>query len=205
MSAGLLSSAKMLVFDFDGTLVDSNRIKQRAFETCFAGPEFAGRRAEILSYCAGHHHTPRGEKFRHVYEGILGRPYTPEAEKRLHDCFERETTAEIIRAPEIPGASEFLAEVRASHRTAVLSSTPHPILLTILERRGWAGRFDRIQGAPVDKAEWLRQLQARGLSMDQILFFGDSPEDAQSAQKAGCRFLKVPDFREFLHGRRRAR
>lgn len=198
MSVGFLPGARMLVFDFDGTLVDSNRIKQRAFETCFAGPEFRDRRAEILSYCAGNHHAPRGEKFRHVVERILGRPYTPEAERRLHDSFERETTEEIIRAPEIPGASEFLAQARLSHRTAVLSSTPHPILLAILERRGWSGRFDRIQGAPVDKTEWLRQLHTKGFSMDQILFFGDSPEDAQAAEKAGCRFLRVPDFREFL-------
>lgn len=201
MENSLFSGVKILVFDFDGTLVDSNPLKRKAFEACFTGADFSGRREEILGYCWGNHHTPRGEKFRYVYERILRQAYTGEIEKALHERFERETTQEIIRAPEIPGASEFLARVRASHRMAVLSSTPHAILRTILDHRGWAGYFDLKQGAPVDKASWLKGLQVGGVAPDQVLFFGDTPEDAAAAEEAGCRFISVPqmgDFHELL-------
>ena len=138
----------------------------------------------------------RGEKFRAVYERMLGLPYTPEVEQRLHRLFEAETTEAIAQAPEIPGASEFLRRVRSEHPTAILSSTPHAILLQILERRGWTVYFDLKQGAPVNKADWLRGLRKLGHPPDQVLFFGDTPEDAQAAQEAGCRFVPVanPDL-----------
>lgn len=181
--------ADLFVFDFDGTLVDSNAIKRRAFESCFS--EFPGAREEILAYCWGNNHVIRSDKFRHVFERILRLPYTPEVEERFHRQFERETTQAIIQSPEIPGASEFLEQVRRKAKTAVLSSTPHPILLKILQGRDWTRYFDLPRGAPVDKSEWLRRQQENGIAADRILFFGDNVEDAQAAESAGCPFIAV--------------
>ena len=191
----LLKRSRMLVFDFDGTLVDSVPIKFRAFDRCFE--EFPEQREAIRAYCHGNNHTPRWEKFRHVYEQILRRPYTPQIEREMHERFERETTEQISRAPALPGASEFLERVRPRYRTALLSSTPHGILLEILEKRGWGSRFDEVQGAPVNKASWLLGLKDRGFSPEQVLFFGDTPEDAAAAREAGCGFLFVPEFKDF--------
>ena len=185
----LIARARALVFDFDGTLVDSNPIKFRAFERCFA--DLDERREEVLAYCLGHHHVPRSEKFRHVYERILERPYTDEVARRLHARFELATTDAIIRAPATPGAEDFLAALRG-RMTALLSSTPHDVLLRILAGRGWPGFFSVVQGAPVAKAEWLRAFCAdRGLPAERVLFFGDTPEDRAAARAAGCRFIAV--------------
>lgn len=185
----------MLVFDFDGTLVDSVGIKLRAFDRCFE--KFPAQRERIRAYCHGNNHTPRWEKFRHVYEKILNLPYTPEIERELHQTFERETTRQIADAPALPGAEEFLDSVRGDYLTALLSSTPHQILLQILDGRGWAGRFDEVQGAPVNKAAWLKDLRSKGFEPRQVLFFGDTPEDAASAAEAGCGFVNVPELRDF--------
>jgi phosphoglycolate phosphatase-like HAD superfamily hydrolase len=158
--SALVAQARLLVFDFDGTLVDSNPIKRRAFAHCFAG--FPDRLEEILAYCNSQHRTPRGEKFRHVYERILRLPYTAAVASVLHERFEAATTEQIIRAPEIPGAEAFLRRVAQRHVTALLSTTPHDVLLTIVARRGWQALFGRVQGAPVQKATWLRAVR-RGL------------------------------------------
>lgn len=185
-----LKKAKALVFDFDGTLVDSNPIKRRAFKTCFL--DEAKHLKEILNYCNGYPHTPRWEKFRHVYRSILKRPYTAGVRKDLLKRFEEATTQPIIQAPEIPGASAFLAAVYPTHLTALLSATPHPILLKILSARGWRPFFQMVRGAPVDKSLWINKLcMKKNLKPSQILFFGDTPEDARAAHKAGCRFIGV--------------
>lgn len=191
----LLKKSRMLVFDFDGTLVDSVPIKLKAFDRCFE--KFTAQRERIRAYCRGNNHTPRWEKFKHVYEQILRLPYTRRIERELHCCFERETTQQISRAPALPGASEFLDWVRPQYRTALLSSTPHKILLQILEKRGWANRFDEVRGAPVNKATWLKDLAGRGFPGAQVLFFGDTPEDAGAAREAGCHFICVPEMQGF--------
>lgn len=191
----LLRKSRVLVFDFDGTLVDSVPVKWRAFDRCFE--KFPAQRERIRAYCRGNNHTPRWEKFKYVYEGILRLPYTREIEQELHRCFEQETTERISQAPALPGASEFLERVRPNYRTALLSSTPHEILLEILEKRGWAGRFDEARGAPVNKASWLKERRTQGFTPEQILFFGDTPEDAAAAREAGCGFISVPEMRDF--------
>ena len=185
----IVRRARALVFDFDGTLVDSAAIKRRAFDVCFEGCD---RREEILAYCHSHHHIPRGEKFRYVYETILKRPYAADLEALLHARFEAETTQQIIEANPIPGGEPFMRSVRRSHCTALLSSTPHAILLHILEQRRWRAYFDVVQGAPVDKAGWLRAfLEERRLNGEDVVFFGDTPEDAHAARSATCPFVAV--------------
>ena len=188
--ADLVEQAQCLVFDFDGTLVDSNPIKERAFEKLFE--EFRHKQEEILAYCRGFHHTPRGEKFRHVYEKILGLPYTPHIEAALHNRFEALTTRQIVEAPAVPGAELFVRDACRRRLTAVLSSTPHEVLVQILKERRWLDYFKGVRGAPVDKAAWLRLSQEEnGWEGAKIIFFGDTPEDLQAAAQAGCTFVAV--------------
>lgn len=145
-----------------------------------------------MGYCREHHHTPRQVKFRHVYEKILKEPYTSETEKKLLACYESHTTEAVIRAPEIPGARRFLEECRGRFQTGLLSSTPHPILQGILTMRNLSDFFDAVQGAPVDKSLWLKSFaKTNRLDKDEMLFFGDTREDAQSSLKAGVPFIAV--------------
>lgn len=188
--AELLARCRAVVCDFDGTLVDSNGIKRRAFEACF--PEEMAARAAILAYCGANHHTPRSEKFRHVYEEILGQPYTPAVAAELEAQFDAATTPQIIGAAEIPGAKRFLQGLHRHRLTAALSSTPQEVLRRILAGRGWLAHFDWIRGAPVQKAVWLRTFREdRGYRKMDVLMFGDTQEDALAAREAGCGFIMV--------------
>lgn len=197
----LLKTAKALVLDFDGTLVDSNPIKLKAFEKCFA--EYPEHFETIMAYCRSNHHTHRHEKFGFVFENILKQPYTPEIEKRLLEIYARETTEQVIAAKEIPGAGRFLEQFVKGKLAALLSSTPHETLLHILERRGLKKYFTTVQGAPINKAEWLQQFaQTHALKPVEILFIGDSAEDFASAKKAGVLF-SPPNFKELSQKIRR--
>lgn len=204
-----IQSAGGVVFDFDGTLVDSNNIKRQGFDFVFA--DYPDRMAAIREYCYGFNHTIRGEKFRHVTEQILGLRYTPELERLCHERYASFTTDSVAAAPEIPGAAAFVRSL-ASYRPALLSSTPTAILLQILERRGWRSLFPLVQGAPIDKRAWLEDFQRiLGCQPEQLVFFGDTDEDEESGRLAGCTFVRVgraplhagelavPDFRFQSH------
>lgn len=186
----LIEKSKGLIFDFDGTLVDSNAIKRNAFEKCFADePQHF---QEILVYCRGNNHIPRKAKFRHVFEKILKRPYTAAVETRLLNLYAEYTTQQVIAAREIPGARDFLEQFALRKESALLSSTPHEILLEILERREMRHYFKTIQGAPVEKAAWIRKfLKHHRLKNSEAVFIGDSSEDVAAAQAAGIPFIGV--------------
>ena len=193
-----MESARAVVFDFDGTLVDSNDIKRRGFDHAFA--EYPDRMQQIREYCYGSNHTIRGEKFRHVTEKILGLEYTPDLDAHFHKRYADFTTESVIAAPEIPGAAAFVRSLQALH-PALLSSTPTAILLEVLRRRGWDDLFAIVQGAPVNKQAWLQGLQAVvRCEPRQILFFGDTDEDARSGAAAGCTFVRVgpQGIRDFI-------
>ena len=184
-----VESAKAIVFDFDGTLVDSNEVKWSGFEHVFS--EFSDHMAAISTYCRGSNHTIRGEKFRFVCEQILHVEYTPELERSLHERYAAYTTEGVARAPEIPGAADFVRQV-SDRPTALLSSTPHEILLEILRRKDWSSMFKTIRGAPVVKRDWLSGYRETiGCAARDILFFGDTDEDAASAREFGCEFVRV--------------
>ena len=185
-----LEQAKALVFDFDGTLVDSNPIKLGAFDKCFI--DYPQHFEAIMAYCKNNHPVHRHIKFRHVFEKILKMPYTPEIEKRMLDLYDLETTQKVIEAPEIPGATKFLDKFAPGREIAVLSSTPHDTLHTILEKRGLKKYFTKIQGAPVYKTDWLKQfLTEQVFKKDEVLFFGDSADDAQASENVGIPFVAV--------------
>ena len=178
-----IAEVDLLVFDFDGTLVDSNAIKINAFAKCFS--EYEDRLEDIMSYCRENHHTSRFEKCRHVFTHILKLPYTKDLEKKLLTRYENETTEQVIAASEIAGALAFVAKSAERGPLAILSSTPHDVLLTLLKKRRIDPYFQVIQGSPVIKADWLGRLEKTAL------FFGDTKEDRCAAEKAGVPFVGV--------------
>jgi phosphoglycolate phosphatase len=186
----VIQNAHALIFDFDGTLVDSNKIKWEAFRICFSA--FPGHLEKILEYCTQYNHVPRDEKFETVYRDILGLDYTARVREGLHEMFDQATTQRIIEAAEIPGASQFLAWAAAHHETALLSSTPDEYLTRIIEQRGWQNYFKTLKGAPVDKAAWIQMYcREQALRGQDVVFFGDTDEDAEAARLAGCCFFSV--------------
>ncbi len=190
----VIQSARAFVFDFDGTLVDSNEIKWRGFEVAFA--DFPDRLGEIMAYCRQWNHTHRSEKFRYVCERILGLSYTDGLSRVLHERYAAATEHAVVSAPEIPGAMAFLRRVSNRYRTALVSSTPHEVLLAMLDRREMRSYFDDIRGAPVDKSAWLTRFRVmHSLAGEQVIFWGDTEEDEHAAQTAGCVFIGVANVR----------
>lgn len=183
----LVEQAGALVFDFDGTLVQSVPIKRQALEACFA--EFSDDAEAITTYCGTHPHTPRSEKFRFVYEQIVRQPYTDAVAARLHTRFEAATTRQIIHAPEVPGATALLCRAAERQDVGVLSSTPQAVLEQIISARGWARWCSAIQGAPVNKAAWLAARPRAAAAV----YFGDTVDDAEAAREAGWTFVGVAD------------
>ena len=167
---------KVIALDFDGTLVESNNIKDRAFETIFC--EWPEHTETMMRWHLTHDSIERGEKFRYFVEEVLALPGQNDLIEKLSSRFGQLTKEAIIECPYVKGAHEFLEYIRNRVSVYLVSATPQLDLDQIIKARGLGGYFKDVYGAPISKIETLKQIMFSGnVYVDEILFIGDSPED----------------------------
>lgn len=187
---------RCVVFDFDGTLVDSNSIKRDGFievaERFDNGPyvmktilqqENAGDRYSIFKQFSA---SLNG----HAEAGELAECYTQLCEER------------IVAAPEIPGTTRALAEFHKQDKLLfVNSATPSQHLVRLIRLRGMERWFNGVYGAPQNKSENLWHiLGVTGTQPDELLMVGDGECDRAAAEVVRCHFVALEnsenDFRQ---------
>jgi len=184
------------VFDFDGTLVDSNPVKIGSFyeaarpldpegrlvAEALARPD-RGDRAEITAWLAE----------RLAAQGRIGDAEVAATADALCRRYTRLCEEGIAACAEIPGAEAALRAL--SERGIPLfvnSGTPTEPLRRAVSGRGLAGRFRAVWGAPGTKVENLeRCAAAAGAGPDEVLFVGDGEDDRAAAGRVGCHFVGI--------------
>lgn len=194
MSAPLASYAT-LVFDCDGVVLDSNRVKTEAFRQ--AGLSYGAAAAEALvAYHVAHGGVSRYAKFAHFLEHIVPGQDGPGREALLsaYAAAVREGLANC-------GVAEGLKELRAATpdaRWMIVSGGDQAELREIFAARGLAGLFDGgIFGSPDTKDAILAREIAAGGIRRPALFLGDSRYDHEAASKADLDFIFVSGWSEF--------
>jgi phosphoglycolate phosphatase len=116
------SRLKVITLDFDGTLVESNQIKDRAFETIFS--EWPEHTKSMMQWHLTHDSIERGEKFRYFVEEVLALPRQNDLIEKLSSRFGQLTKEAIIECPYVKGAYEFLEYIRNRVSVYLVSTTP---------------------------------------------------------------------------------
>ena len=179
---------KVIALDFDGTLVESNNIKDRAFETIFC--EWPEHTETMMRWHLTHDSIERGEKFRYFVEEVLALPGQNDLIEKLSSRFGQLTKEAIIECPYVKGAFEFLEYIQNRVSVYLVSATPQLDLDQIIKARGLGGYFKDVYGAPISKIETLQEIMiTEKVSLNGILFIGDSPEDQQCAIDSGVNFI----------------
>ena len=180
-----------IVFDFDGTLVQSNEIKTWAFGELYKenGEKIV---QQIIAYHKKHEGVSRFAKFRYWNENLLGQSYTEEIGEKLSRTYSQLVFDALVQAPYVDGALEFLKKHYQHIPLFVASSTPEPELREIIKHRSISHFFQGVYGSPATKSEILQViLTKRKLSPEQVLMVGDSLADCEGAQNVGAGFIGI--------------
>lgn len=176
-----------IVFDFDGTLLESADIKTDAFAELFRNHPQHQRR--IIEYHVAHAGISRYVKFRAIYQNILNQPLAVHEEQRLGVAFQQLIIDKMIACPLVPGVRAFLEGASRQFKCFIASGAPEEELHPLIEQRGLRRYFEGIHGSPHTKGEILRMiLRQHSLAPSQVLSIGDALSDFEAAQAEGVPF-----------------
>lgn len=179
---------KAAIFDWDGTITDSNNIKTEAFVELFqsACPQAAGYIREYQQNRGG---ISRFEKFRHYIRHFFHR----EASAAELEDFGRRYAAlcrpKLLNAPFIPGAVETLRKLSLEKIPVfIVTGSPATEIRELAATRNLLPLIHHIYGSPPTKDVLLAVLLAENrLVPEETVFFGDAPADCEAA-----RINKIP-------------
>jgi phosphoglycolate phosphatase-like HAD superfamily hydrolase len=190
---------KVIALDFDGTLVDSNNIKDRAFETIFS--DWPEHTEIMIKWHLAHDAIERKEKFSYFVKNILELSCHNELIEKLTYRFGQLTKTAIIECPFVEGAGEFLQYIMNKISIYLVSATPQMELEDIIRERDLGQYFNEIYGSPIKKEQTLKKIMLlEAIAVNEILFIGDSPEDQESAQHLGIDFIGIQSGRKLIYG-----
>jgi phosphoglycolate phosphatase-like HAD superfamily hydrolase len=191
---------RTIVFDCDGVVLDSNRIKTDAFRAA-ALPYGEDAAAELVAYHAANGGISRYVKFTRFLESIVPE-HAPGREGPSLDNL-LETYAQRVRTGLMNCAvAEGLDALRAATpgaRWLIVSGGDQSELREIFAARGLASYFDGgIFGSPDTKDDILSRELATGTIRHPALFLGDSRYDFQASRAAGLDFIFVTGWTEMV-------
>jgi phosphoglycolate phosphatase len=181
-----LTDKPVFIFDFDGTLVQSDAIKRETFFTTVADrPDATAALREILS---APDTGDRYDVFRKLADRIEGVDVDARARAYAKTCEDK-----ISRAPEVAGATAVLECISANGTAAYINSaTPEPALMAIIERMPFAAFIRGAFGGPRSKIDNGRDiLLAEKCAPSDCVVVGNDESDRQCALALGCMFIGV--------------
>lgn len=184
---------KAVVFDFDGTLVDSNRLKHWGFHKIF--PEREPYRSVVSGVLR---EMPEKSRFvalaemKRRLEELLPAPASVPSVADLATAYDAVVTEGAIRCRKQKGAAELLRGLQAGWAVYLCSMTPETSLRKIIAARQWTPFFKKIYGYPQEKPKVLRGiLKQEKITPAEMVMVGDGHSDRSAAAAVGCHFFEA--------------
>ena len=188
---------KVVALDFDGVIIESNDIKDRAFSEIFL--EYPEQYEKMMAYHFAHNAVDRHQKFRYFVNEILKLQNNAALVGELSNRFSEITKQSIIECPYVKGALSFLDYAHNKYPLYLISATPQEELDAIVQARDLKTYFKGIFGAPLRKSDTIGKIMlSENASPSETLFVGDSPEDLKTASRLGIHFVARKSSRDLL-------
>jgi len=190
-----LTCYKTFVFDCDGVILNSNKIKTQAFYNVASvyGHEVA---QTLKDYHVQNGGISRYAKFEYLITDILKKPLDKNELQQLLDNFAHEVKQALMTCEVAKGLEELRQKTKQAN-WLIATGGDQAELREVFAARRLDHYFDGgIFGSPDTKGTILERELNNGNITKSALFLGDSKYDYQVAQTAGLDFLFLTDWTE---------
>ena len=188
-----------IVFDCDGVVLNSNKVKTQAFyHAALPYGEMAAQ--ELVNYHVTNGGISRYKKFAYFLDKIVADQTGPDLETLL-EAYVSQVRQGLLSCEVAPGLENLRAHT-SNARWLIVSGGDQTELKDILVQRGLGDLFDGgIFGSPDTKDEILNREVGNGNIQSPALFLGDSKYDYLASTAAGLDFVFVRGWSEFMNWR----
>jgi len=185
-----------LVFDCDGVILNSNKVKTQAFYSA-ALPYGKLAAQKLVDYHVSRGGVSRYKKFEYFLLYIVGHSFIDETELgNLLAVYAKDVWQGLLSCDVSEGLQQ-LRDRSANCRWLVVSGGDQVELRSLFEKRNLFHLFDGgIFGSPDTKDIILsREIRNQNI-VGSAIFFGDSQYDIEAAKRAGLDFVFISDWSE---------
>ncbi len=200
MPLPLPSPPAAILFDFDGVIVDSARLKTEAYAKIYADEEPA-KVAQAMRHQQLHGGITRRATLAHFERHFFGRAGDADTVEKLALRYGKIVFDPVVACPFIAGAQTLLNRALGHIDMYLISGTPHEELVEIVRSRNLGRFFKSLHGAPMNKPEAFRRILEKGrYKPERTLAVGDSMTECDAAAGLGIPFLGIvaPDSERFF-------
>ncbi len=200
MKVADLKRYRSIIYDCDGVLLDSNKVKTDAFFAAALpyGERFAN---QLVEYHCNNGGISRYRKFEYFLLEIMGLGLDEAVQSELLNVYAREVKSGLLACP-VTAAIPTLRRLTSNVRQLVVSGGDQEELRKVFKERNIEQIFDGgIFGSPDTKEMILERELAIGNIMQPALFVGDSRYDHEAASRYNIDFLFVSGWSEFQEWR----
>jgi len=193
---------KVIFWDFDGVLMDSNAVRDLGFERVLS--EFPKDQLDkLLAFHQANGGLSRYVKFRYFFEEIRKEPVTDDEILIWADRFSQ-IMKELLVNPEllIEETMSFVKENQGKYIMHITSGSDQNELRFLCQSMAINHLFTSIHGSPKPKKEWVKELiEIHGYKKEECVLIGDSYNDVEAAQYNSINFMayNAPNLKTYTN------
>ena len=183
-----------IIFDFDGVILNSHKVKTRAFY--FIYQEYGKNKAlKAQKYHLKNAGISRIKKFNYLNKNLFSKEninLEELNEKFTRYCFEKISNLKISTS-----MINFLKKNYKIYDFYISTGTPQIEIIKILKKKKILQFFKKVYGSPRNKVEHINLIKNKNYER---IFIGDSKIDYLSAKKTNTRFIlkeHTENYKEF--------
>lgn len=175
---------KNIIFDFDGVILNSHKVKTDAFYKLFLkhGKTVAMKSKNFHLKNIGKN---RYYKFKYIYNNYIKKKLNNNTIEKLDLSFDQFVSKKISYLKPSKHLIHLL-KTKKKYNFYISTSTPQDKIIDILKKKKILKYFKKIYGSPKKKTDHIRLITK---NKNKTLFIGDSAQDYIAAKKTKIAFL----------------